>query len=297
MTLQQLRQFVTIAETASFTRAALILGMAQPALSQALQRLEREVGVRLVERSRTGVSLSPAGAAFLQDAREALAAAHRAPIRAREAADPRSPVRIGMVSSAIWGALSDFLRVANEQEIPTELFSIGTNEQLDAIERGELSFGFVTPPLRRAMRLTVLPVADDPVVAAVPSEWIRDEQTVPLSRIADSLILFPRDDGPVLHDALMSMFAAAGLSPRIVQRSPRMLATLSLVASGIGAAFVPKGIAKAVSVAGVTFRPVGAVAVPPWPLALVHLALMASSPAARLLRAWKHKTGTKEMSA
>lgn len=287
MTLQQFRQFVAIAEAASFTQAAARLGMAQPALSQALQRLEREVGIRLIERSRTGVSLSSAGVAFLSEAREALNAADRAYSRARDCADPRSAVKIGMVSSAIWSPLSELLRTARQEDIPTELFSIGTNDQLDAIERGELHLGFVAPPFQGRTRLTVLPIADEPVIAAVPKEWVAEDAIVSLARISESLILFPRDDGPVLYDALHAMFATAGLSPRIVQRSPRMLATLSLVAAGFGASFVPAGVANAVAVEGVAFQPVYGDKVPTWPVSLIHLPLAASSQTARLLRAWQ----------
>src|SRR5260221_10908520 len=68
-----LRSFVAIAEAGSFTRAAARLGMEQPPLSQQLQALEREIGVRLFERLPRGVELTAAGATFLEDARAALA--------------------------------------------------------------------------------------------------------------------------------------------------------------------------------------------------------------------------------
>lgn len=87
--LRLLRYFVVVAETGSFTDAAVRLHISQPALSQAVQRLERDVGSRLIERgtkgSRRGIGLSTAGQAFLPAAQDLLARAERAVTAAREA--------------------------------------------------------------------------------------------------------------------------------------------------------------------------------------------------------------------
>jgi DNA-binding transcriptional LysR family regulator len=70
----QLRYFVTVAEEGQITRAARRLHIAQPALSQALAQLEAELDIVLFERHPRGVTLTPAGEAFLVKARAALAA-------------------------------------------------------------------------------------------------------------------------------------------------------------------------------------------------------------------------------
>src|ERR1700754_1921515 len=72
MELRQLRYFVTLAEELHFGRAALREHIVQSALSQQVQRLERELGVRLLNRSTHHVELTPAGAAFLVEARQIL---------------------------------------------------------------------------------------------------------------------------------------------------------------------------------------------------------------------------------
>ena len=76
--LRQLYYFVTVAEEGQITRAAARLHIAQPALSQAISRLENAVGVKLLARESRGVSLTPAGAAFFEKARRAVTAAQEA---------------------------------------------------------------------------------------------------------------------------------------------------------------------------------------------------------------------------
>jgi DNA-binding transcriptional LysR family regulator len=80
--LRDLRRFATLAEDCHFGRAAERLGMGQPQLSRALQRLERQVGTRLLARTSREVTPTEAGLALLEDARRLLAIAEAAPARA-----------------------------------------------------------------------------------------------------------------------------------------------------------------------------------------------------------------------
>ncbi|MBN3800895.1 LysR family transcriptional regulator, partial [Burkholderia sp. Ac-20392] len=73
MEIRHVRYFLAIVDTGSFTRAASELGIAQPALSQALNRMEKELGVRLFDRSRRGATLTAAGLAMVDDLRLSLA--------------------------------------------------------------------------------------------------------------------------------------------------------------------------------------------------------------------------------
>ncbi|MGH3375334.1 MAG: LysR family transcriptional regulator, partial [Actinoallomurus sp.] len=82
---RELTYFVTVAEELSFTRAAERLQIAQPPLSRAIQRLERRMGVRLLERTSRSVTLTPAGEVLLREGRRALDATAAAVRRAQRA--------------------------------------------------------------------------------------------------------------------------------------------------------------------------------------------------------------------
>src|SRR5580692_1407586 len=100
MELRQLRYFVTLAEELHFGRAAEREHIVQSALSQQVQRLERELGVRLLERSTHHVALTASGAVLLVEARQILAHADRAAQAARNAAGTVTPLRVGIIDSS-----------------------------------------------------------------------------------------------------------------------------------------------------------------------------------------------------
>lgn len=100
MELRQLRYFVTLAEELHFGRAAAREHIVQSALSQQLQRLERELGVPLLERTTHHVRLTAAGGAFLLEARQVLARLERAAAAAQRAARTVPTLRVGTVDAS-----------------------------------------------------------------------------------------------------------------------------------------------------------------------------------------------------
>src|SRR5258705_4010177 len=106
MNLRQLHYFLAIADEGSFTRAAERLLVAQPSLSQQIKRLERELGGPLLERLPTGVRLTPAGKAFLPEARAAVTHAERAQRNARSALGLEAgELEVATVTSVAFGVL------------------------------------------------------------------------------------------------------------------------------------------------------------------------------------------------
>ena len=228
----------------------------------------------------------------MPEAIAAIDAAERGIAGARAAVAKSAPVRVGVVSLALFEIFPAFLKAAEQVGTTVQLSYASTNEQLRLLATGALDFGFLSPPFEKRPRMTVLPVSDERVLAGLPASEIDPAaKTVPLEALNNRLIMFRREEGPHLYDMTLAMFRREGLSPRIVEETPSsILASLALIAAGRGVALIPASIARNVSVAGVAFRPIKpATAVPTWPTALAHMPLPARSPAGRALLAWKRR--------
>ncbi len=288
MTSRSYQHFAAVAEEGSFGRAAARLGVAQPALSQSIQRLERRLGVTLLDRTGRGVSLTPSGEAFLPEALVAIAASERAAKLAAAAASPDRRLRLGVITPALWSALGDAVRIADRLNIRLQLAEGTTPELAAALANGDLDLSFVAPRLEAPPRMTKTPVSEDRVVAAVPSVAAQWETPRVLEYCAERLILPPRSYGPDFYDDALALFASFGLRPKVVQESPRMLTTLALVAAGVGASVVVGPMARKVSVEGVAYRAFPEGSTPPkWMVALAHMPLAAHSLAAEFMTQWR----------
>lgn len=285
MELRHLRHFLAIASELHMGRAARLLGMAQPPLSQSIARLERELGVRLFERANRRLSLTPAGAAFLADAQAAIRHAEAARAIARQAAEGiAGEVRIGFVSAALYEQLPARLSRLREAlpNIRPQLTELSTNDQLAAMAEGQLDIGFVHPPLGTQQRLDMLEFPEEESLAVLPDDGRAGSVT--LAEVAAlGLILFPAAQGPVLHARILDTFTRAGLSAPVVQEANRALTMLSLVSAGLGAALLPRSTQR-LAFRGTRYAPISDAALPAMPLAMVRRRAP-QTPAAR--KAWQ----------
>lgn len=292
MIANRVRHFIAVARAGGFGRAAAELGISQAPLSQSIQRLERELGVALFDRHSKGATLTEAGRAYLPDAEVAVAASERARTLARAEANAMRPVRLGVITPALWGALPALLAAARGAGVGVELVEGTTDELRDGLLDGRLDLSFVATLPTRSERLTVIDIEQEPLVAAIPAEAETTGDThADLARMAEALVLFPRHYGPRLYDAMLALFADRGHEPRIVLESPRMLTTLALVSAGVGSSIVSPSLAAAVEVAGVAYRPFRpGLAVPSWPVSLAFIEPGERTPTARLLARWRSVT-------
>jgi DNA-binding transcriptional LysR family regulator len=138
----QLTYFVAVAEELHFGRAADKLGIAQPPLSRAISRLERRMGVRLLERTSRRVALTPAGKVFLAESRKALKAVDTAVWRAQQAARPHRlvvAVRSGTGSGLLPGVLAAYGSRKNAAAIEV----VFTKDQASALRDGTADVALV----------------------------------------------------------------------------------------------------------------------------------------------------------
>ncbi len=245
--LRRLRAFVAIAEEQHVTRAAERLGVQQPSLTRLLQGLEAELGVLLVHRTTRGVRLTEAGAALLSEARTMLARAESIPEAVRRTArGEQGRLAIGFTSSAaLHPVVSSALRRFREFSpgVSMALEEAGTGELVDALLHERLDAAFVRSPVGGVPGLLVDDVLDEPMMAALPAGHplaVGTGTPLPLSDLAsEGFVLYRRPAGPGLHDAILAACYAAGFSPVVAQEAPRLTATLSLVAAGLGVSVVP----------------------------------------------------------
>ncbi|GAA4601165.1 DNA-binding transcriptional LysR family regulator [Actinoplanes octamycinicus] len=173
---RQLRYFVAVAEELHFGRAAERLGMAQPPLSRAIRELERQLGVRLLERTTRQVALTAAGRVLLRDARTALDAVAAADRRTRNAGSTAPALRLAFKPDYDAGLLPRMLAEYQRDPAaqPVDLLMGGRGEQVPALRDGRADVAILpTPfagsgldfePLLTEPRLVAL-AADDPLAA------------------------------------------------------------------------------------------------------------------------------------
>ena len=270
MELRHLRYFVAVAEELHFGQAAARLHVAQPPLSRQIQLLERELGVSLFIRRNRRVELTTAGEVFLEGARQTLATAEIAAHDAQRAERGEiGRLALGFVGSAAYAVLPSLLRAFRVRypEVELSLQAMTTQEQVAAFQQRRIQAGILRPPVGERM-LALHTVVREPLVVALPeSHALARHERVPLAALADEpLILYPRADGPGVHDAIVNLCRQAGFTPRIVQEAGEMQTIAGLVAGGIGIALVIAAFEYLHSW-GVTYRPV-ANDIPSWELAL-----------------------------
>lgn len=253
-----LRQFIAVAEELHFRRAAARLGMAQPPLSLAIQKLERAIGVELLDRSRRQVRLTEAGLAFLDEARRAVAQVERAVVAAQRAARGMAGIlRITYVGAAVYDVLPRLIRAYREghPDVELELRERTSVGQVRALQRGQADVGFVRPPLFGADDLRSQTVLRERILVALPEDHrLAARKSLALRDLAgEGFVMFPAHEGPSFHARLISACEAAGFSMRVVQEAVQMHTIVSLVAAGLGVALVPASLRNLRQV-GVVYR-------------------------------------------
>ena len=241
--LRQLRYFVTLAEECHFGRAAAREHIVQSALSQQIQRLERELGVSLVERSTHHVRVTEVGEVFLAEVRRILCQLDYAVAAAHAAPKCRAVIRVAVPDASL-DSMSETLHLVQAKHPEFEIHQIeaGLPTQLGLLRDGRIDLGMggrsTVPPWIASEVLRV-----DPVGVLLASEHaLAKESTIPVSRMSEVPLLLAHDEwAPEFNQFVIETCREAGVAPTIHRgRVQSMCAAAQLVARGNCAAWVPQ---------------------------------------------------------
>lgn len=242
--MQQLAYFVAVAQERHFTRAAELLGVAQPTLSKQVRVLERELGTPLFDRARGNIALSQAGELLLPLARRILTDVDTARRQVQELAGVRrGRVRLGATPSLMTGLLADVLAAFRRRfpDIELHVQESGSQDLVQHLSGGELDLALVIVPRRLSERgLVTTPIIREDLV--VVSSWEAPPPSVSGSlRVADlrgrPLVMFR--PGYDLRDVTLEACRAAGFEPTLAVEGGEMDAVLRFAEAGVGLAVVP----------------------------------------------------------
>jgi DNA-binding transcriptional LysR family regulator len=256
--LRQIEVFLSVARHLHFGRAAEELYLSQPAVSQAVHRLERELGGELFDRTTRRVRLTELGTMFLAEATEAHEAVARAYERGRRFA-ARDAARLVVGYSADGGAALVSLIPEVQRRFPEvafELRALRTTEQLRALLAGEIDAALCWEP-QIDERLSVAPVAGARLAAVVRDDHpFAGRDTVDLAELAaEPLIAWGRTVNPALYDCFAQAMDATGAPWALVGTATGAVEVAARVVSGFGTGVLLESVAQSQPIAGVSAVP------------------------------------------
>jgi len=270
--LRQLQYLVVTIEEGQITRAAQRLGVAQPALSQAISRLENQLGVRLLERLPRGIEPTPAGEAFFEKAREALSAVEEA----EDVVHPwaRSEARLALGFLPALGPMArPWLRrfIAAHPGVELETRHLAPPERIVELRRGRIDAELMFPPPRDGDLAHVVVLRSPRFVLMHDGHPLAQEPSVEYAQIAHERVPARHPSVPAdwAQEAWLMNFR--GSQPEVTKERPTSLDEVwALVAAGKAISVLPGFVVDAASGQGV--RAVPLADVEPVEVALVRRA-------------------------
>ena len=258
MEFKHLVGFLAIAEELHFGRAAARLHMAQPALSQQIRQLEKQLGVELFHRNTRSVTLSEAGYALLQPARQVLADVDIA-IRAAVLGESEivGRVVIGFAGASRHNALPKLARAVRAEQPGIDMILQGqtySGAALTAIHGRHIDIGFCRLPVMDTA-IATRTYGYERLLVALPSDHrLAERSIIDVADLAlEPFVTFPGTQGSAVRDALMRVTMDAGFNPRIIQEAPDSYTILGLVAAGVGVTITVSSV-QHIDTFGVVFR-------------------------------------------
>ena len=244
---RQLRYFVAVAEELSFSRAAERLHLSQPALSEAIRRLEIELGIRLLERTSRRVELTAAGRTLLEESRVVLARLDEAIQRTRRTASGQAGrLRVGFQGSGA-GEIATAVGARFAERYPDvslEPKRFGWGEEAKGLHERACDVAFVWLPADTT-GLRTEPVATEARYLAVPAgHALADRAEVGIMDVCDEPLLWTRRAPRYWVDWWAVNPRPDGSAPRWGPENDNLEEMLEQVAQGLGICFVPESMTR-----------------------------------------------------
>lgn len=242
MNLRDLRYLVAVADHGHFGRAAEACFVSQPTLSTQIRKLERELGVELIERNPRQIVLTAPGHRIVAKARSVLSEADDIERIAAQARDPEGgTIRLGLFPTLAPYLLPHVVPQVHRRFPKLELLLVEekTDEILARLRDGRLDAGVLALPVPDK-HLHAEPLFVEDFVLAVPADHrlAGSTEPVPTSVLADEAVLL-LEEGHCLRDQALSVCRLAGAEERPGFRATSLETLRQMVASGVGVTFLP----------------------------------------------------------
>ncbi|MGD8189277.1 LysR family transcriptional regulator [Brevibacillus ginsengisoli] len=246
MELRQARYVLAVASERSFSKAAALLHLAQPSLSQQIAKLEKEWGVQLFHRYSQQIELTDAGERFVQVAQALIDKAEglEREMRAYAKADSGKLV-IGSLPITGTHVLPNVLSAFHQQYpgIELKLVEERSSQLEEMLLRGKLDVSLLTMPITDP-QLLIEPIIHEEIFLAVPPlHPMAHKAVVSIEALADQNFILLKE-GQGFRQISMDLCQAAGFKPTIVFESTNIQTVQSLVAAGMGISFIPQMITR-----------------------------------------------------
>ena len=258
MEIRQLRCFCVLAEQLHFTRAALLLNVAQPALSHQIKQLETELNTQLFERTNRRVRLTQAGELFRTRAKrilEELDQAGRETTRVGQG--EAGNLIIGVVSTAVCSVLPELLRSFRRESpnISIDIREMEPGEQVEALRRETIDVGLLFVTVEDATFDSMVVSRERLIVALPTGHKAASKQDVRLRDLKAETFLIPRQQRvPGFHELVLETLRSAGVASPRLQPTRLLQTAVFLVAGRLGIALVPESFRQHLRVRGCVYR-------------------------------------------
>lgn len=241
MEMHQLRYMVALARTGNFSRAAEQCNVAQPSLSQQIQKLEDELGERLFDRMKRQVQLTPHGTAFLRHAVRILEEVEAAKREAGDALD----LKHGSIAIGVLPTIAPYLLPpimarfsAKFSGVDLTVHEDTTAQLLKLVQDYEIDFALVSEPIMDD-RLAVTELFTEELVLALPPKHRLAKKRILTSADLRDERLIVMKTGHCLGDQVLGFCERQGVKPRLSFRSAQLETVQELVCAGLGLSLVP----------------------------------------------------------